>query len=152
MYDKILVPLDGSPCSDRAFEEAVALARIMKSRLLLLHVIDTVPMAMDMIPPTTWQDIAEGLRKHGQGLLDRARQTAAGHGIASETRLIEGHDERVADTIVAEAGAAACDLVVMGTHGRRGFAHAMAGSDAERVLRQCPVPLLLVRQPAARKA
>lgn len=151
MYAKILVPLDGSPCSDRAFEEAVALARVMKSRLLLLHVIDTLPLAMDMVPPASWQDLAEGLRKHGQGLLERAHQTAATHGIASETRLIEDRSESVADSIVAEAAGSACDLVVMGTHGRRGFARALAGSDAERVLRLCPVPVLLVRHPGADK-
>lgn len=149
MYDKILVPLDGSPTSQRGFEEAVALARVMKSTLVLVHVIDTVPMALDMVPSTSLQDISDGLRKQGQGLLDRARQTAVEHGVATESRLIEGRLERVADTLVTEANDAHCDLVVMGTHGRRGFSHALMGSDAERVVRQCPVPVLLVRHPEA---
>lgn len=149
MYDKILVPLDGSPTSQRGFEEAVALARVMKSTLVLVHVIDTVPLALDMVPATSLQDISDGLRKQGQGLLERARQTAAEHGVATESRLIEGRLERVADTLVTEAHDAHCDLVVMGTHGRRGFSHALMGSDAERVVRQCPVPVLLVRHPEA---
>ncbi len=59
---------------------------------------------------------------------------------------IEGRLQRVGDTIVDEARSAGCDLVVMGTHGRRGVSHALLGSDAERVARQCPVPVLLVRQ------
>jgi len=152
MYDKILVPLDGSPTSERGFEEAVALARVMKSSLVLLHVVDTVPVPMDMINTTTWHDISDGLRQRGQGLLDRASQTAAAHAVASEARLIEGRVERVSDTIVGEACSAHCDLVVMGTHGRRGFGHVLLGSDAERVVRQCPMPVLLVRHPDAAKS
>lgn len=149
MYDRILVPLDGSPTSERGFEEAVALARVMKSTLVLVHVIDTVPVAVDMTPPVTWQAVIDSLRQQGQGLLDRAGKTAAEHGVASEPHLIEGQNERVADTLVSEARKARCDLVVMGTHGRRGFSHALLGSDAERVVRQCPVPVLLVRHPDA---
>ena len=149
MHDRILVPLDGSPTSERGFEEALALAGAMKSTLLLLHVVDAVPVVIDMVPPATWQEISDGLRTHGQGLLDRARQRATQQGVASEARLIEDRIERVADIIVDEARSAKCDLVVMGTHGRRGFSHLMVGSDAERVVRQCPLPVLLVRHPEA---
>jgi nucleotide-binding universal stress UspA family protein len=151
MYDKILVPLDGSPTSERGFEEAIALARVMKSSLVLLHVVDTVPIAIDMITTTTWQDISDSLRSRGQGLLDRASQTAAAHGVASEARLVEGRAERVSDTIVDEARSTNCDLEVMGTHGRRGYGLVLLGSDAERVVRQCPMPVLLVRHPDAAK-
>jgi nucleotide-binding universal stress UspA family protein len=149
MYAKILVPLDGSPTSERGFEEALALAKTMKSTLVLLHVVDAVPVVVDMVPPATWQEISDGLRSHGQGLLDRARQRATQQGVASEAHLIEQKIERVADIIVDEARSAKCDLVVMGTHGRRGFSHVLLGSDAERVLRQCPLPVLLVRHPEA---
>jgi nucleotide-binding universal stress UspA family protein len=152
MYNRILVPLDGSPTSERGFEEAVALARVMKSTLLLVNVVDTVPMAIEMATTTTWQEICEGMRKRGQGLLDRARLTAADHGVSSETLLVEARAERVADTLVDEARNTKCDLVVMGTHGRRGFSHALLGSDAERLVRQCPVPVLLVRHPDAATA
>ena len=149
MYDRILVPLDGSATSERGFEEAVALARVMKSTLVLVHVIDAVPLAVEMVPPTSWQQVIDGLRMHGQGLLDRACQSAAKQGLASEARLIEDRAERVADILVNEARSAKCDLVVMGTHGRRGFSHVLLGSDAERVVRQCPLPVLLVRHPEA---
>ncbi len=151
MYDKILVPLDGSPTSDRGFEEAVAIARVMKSSLVLTHVIDTVPLAVDLVPPSAWQDVIDGLRQHGQRLLERAERTAAEHGVASETRLVEGQGQPVADNIIEQARGAGCDLVVMGTHGRRGFSHALLGSDAERVVRRCPMPVLLVRHPESSK-
>ena len=134
------------------FEEAVALARALGSELVLVHIIDTFPMAVEMVPTTTWQEISDGLRHKGETLLKKARETAANHGVTIETRLIEARTERVADTIVQEARDAGCDLVVMGTHGRRGFNRVMMGSDAELVVRNCPVPVLLVRHPEAHHA
>lgn len=151
MYDKILVPIDGSPTALRGFEEAVALARALKSKLVLLHVIDVFPIAVEMVPTSNWEDIVDSLRKHGQGLLDTGCKTAADHGVSAEPRLVEARTERVADTIVQEAHDAGCDLVVMGTHGRRGFSRVMVGSDAELVVRHCPIPVLLVRHPEARR-
>jgi nucleotide-binding universal stress UspA family protein len=147
MYDKILVPLDGSAAADRGFEEAVALARRMDSSLVLLHVVDPVPLPFEAATAGVWQEMTDSLRKQGEALLQRARKTAIDHGIAADTELVEGRTERVAETIVAQVRASRCDLVVMGTHGRRGFSHALLGSDAERVLRSCPVPVLLVRHP-----
>jgi len=152
MYAKILVPIDGSAASHRGFEEAVALARKMDSSLVLLHVLDAVPVPLEAVTSSVWEEMSEGLRKQGQSLLERARATAIEHGIAADTRLVDGRAERVADAIVAEALASRCELVVMGTHGRRGFNRVMIGSDAERVVRSCPVPVLLVRHPDAAKA
>lgn len=147
MYRKILVPLDGSATSARGLEEAVGLARTAKATLLLLHVVDAYPLAVEMATAETWELVLEGLRKHGRALLDRARQTAADHGVTAEERLLEFPAGRVADAIVGEARSAGCDLIVMGTHGRRGFSHLMIGSDAERVVRDSPLPVLLVRHP-----
>lgn len=152
MYGKILVPLDGSSTAHRGFEEAVALARELGSELVMLHVVDTFPVAVEMITATTWQEISDGLRKHGQTLLDTACQTATTHGVKTEARLVESRAERVADTILEQARECGCDLIVMGTHGRRGFSHVMLGSDAERVLHESPVPVLLVRHPESRRA
>ncbi len=152
MYERILVPIDGSPTAMSGFEEAVALARALGSTLVLVHVIDTYPVAVEMVPPATWQDISDGLRKQGESLLAKAGEAAAKQGVRTETRLVESRTERVADTIVREASDAACKLVVMGTHGRRGFNRVLMGSDAEIVVRHCPLPVLLVRHPEARAA
>ncbi|MDP1647224.1 MAG: universal stress protein [Rubrivivax sp.] len=152
MYGKILVPLDGSATAQRGFEEAVALGRALGSSLVVLHVIDTFPIAVEMITATTWQEISDGLRKHGHSLLDTACQTATTHGVKAEPHLVESRAERVADTILQQARDGGCDLIVMGTHGRRGFSHVLLGSDAERVLRESPVPVLLVRHPEARRS
>ena len=67
--------------------------------------------------------------------------------MSSELRDPRG--SRVADAILGEARDAHCDLIVIGTHGRRGIDRALMGSDAERVLRESPVPVLLVRAPGA---
>jgi nucleotide-binding universal stress UspA family protein len=152
MYRKILVPLDGSATADRGFEEAVGLARATQARLLLLHVVETFPIVAEMATATTWQQVSDGLQQHGQDLVERARRTAADHGVGSESRIVESGTGRVADAIVACAREAGCDLIVMGTHGRRGFGHLMIGSDAERVARESPVPVMLVRHPEARRA
>ena len=97
MYAKILVPLDGSPTAFRGFEEAVALARALGSKLVLMHVIDTFPVAVEMVPTTTWQEISDGLRQQGETLLAKGKETAGNHGVAVETRLVEARTERVAD-------------------------------------------------------
>jgi nucleotide-binding universal stress UspA family protein len=149
MYKKILVPLDGSPTAARGFEEAVGLARVTGASLQLLHVVDTYPFALEMATASTWQQIVDGMKEAGQAVLDRARQTAQDHGVAAAAKLIEGPSGRVADTVLDEAREAGCDLIVMGTHGRRGFSHVMMGSDAERVVRESPLPVLLVRHPEA---
>jgi nucleotide-binding universal stress UspA family protein len=150
MYRKILVPLDGSATSARGLEEATGLARAAGASLVLLHVIDTYPLAVEMATPDTWQKVVDGLRKHGQGLLERARKTLQEHGVAAVERLVEFPASRVADVIIQEANAAGCDLIVMGTHGRRGFSHMMIGSDAERVVHESKLPVLLVRHPEAK--
>ena len=152
MYEKILVPIDGSATAIRGFEEAVALARALGSKLVLMHVIDTFPVAVEMVSSATWQEISDGLRQQGDTLLAKASETAANHGVAAETRLVETRTERVADTIVQEARNAGCDLVVMGTHGRRGFSRVLMGSDAEIVVRHCPLPVLLVRHPESHRS
>lgn len=149
MYRKILVPLDGSATSARGFEEATALARSIGASLLLMHVIDTYPLAVEAATPETWERIVEGLRVHGAALLERAQQAARSHGIDAEVRLVEFPAGRVADAVLQEAKAAGCDVIVMGTHGRRGFKHMMMGSDAERVVHESALPVLLVRHPEA---
>jgi nucleotide-binding universal stress UspA family protein len=149
MYDRILVPVDGSDTSRRGFDEALALARRLGSSLVLLHVIDIVPISMEMASPQAWEAVTTGLRDLGREVLERCRQAASDRGVASESHLVEPAAERVADAIVDQALAHRCSLIVMGTHGRRGVRHALIGSDAERVLRQSPLPVLLVRQPRA---
>jgi nucleotide-binding universal stress UspA family protein len=151
MYARILVPMDGSDTASRGFEEAVALARALKSELVLVHVIDAFPVLAELPSATAYQQVQDGLRKYGEGLLAKARDAAAEHGVKADTRLLESTTGRAADLILEQARGLGCDLVVMGTHGRRGFSHLMMGSNAEAVARAADVPVLLVRHPEARR-
>lgn len=148
MYRRILVPVDGSPTSQRGLQEALSLAKTFDASLVLLHVIESYPMVMEMASTTTWQSITADLRTHGSALLERAHDAAKTAGIACEIHLEEAIASRVCDVIVDQAREHRCDLIVMGTHGRRGIERALIGSDAERVLRQSPVPVLMVRSVA----
>jgi len=147
MYRRILVPMDGSVTAQRGFEEALGLAKAFDASLVLLHVVEFYPVMMEMATSTTWDRVSESLRDEGRRVLDRAHEAAQSAGIASEARLEDAAAARVCDVIVEQARERHCDLIVMGTHGRRGLEHALIGSDAERVVRMSPVAVLLVRSP-----
>jgi nucleotide-binding universal stress UspA family protein len=149
MYSRILVPIDGSPTAQRGFQEAVSLAKRLDASLVLLYVVDAYPMMMEMATATTWERIADGLREAGGAVLDAARREAIEQKVACEAILEDVAAARVADVILEQARSRHCELIVMGTHGRRGIGRALLGSDAELVLRQSPIPVLLVREPVA---
>ena len=150
MYQKILVPLDGSATSQRGLQEAIDLARVHRARLLLLHVVDDYPLLMAATAGGAAFDEIRGVwRRQGGELLAAARQRAEAAGVQAETVLREATALRAAQAIVKECADAGCDLIVMGTHGRRGFDRLMLGSDAQAVLNDSTVPVLLVRQPDA---
>jgi nucleotide-binding universal stress UspA family protein len=146
MYQRILVPVDGSAAADRGVQEAVRLASTLNARLLFLHVLDDYPMLQEMTTQGALDAMLRDLRHAGLDLLARARQAAEQASVHCETVMREVAGRRVADVIVDQVGQHHCDLVVIGTHGRRGFARLALGSDAEQVVRHSPVPVLLVRQ------
>lgn len=149
MYRRILVPIDGSTTAQRGLQEAMGLAKVCDASLVLLHVVEYYPVMMEMATATTWEQVSTDLREQGQRVLEAAHKAAQEAGIASEARIEDAAAARVCDVIVDQVRERKCDLVVMGTHGRRGIGHALVGSDAERVIRMCPVPVLLVRAPEA---
>jgi nucleotide-binding universal stress UspA family protein len=146
-YHRILVPIDGSATSQCGFEEALKLARAFDASMVLLHVIEFYPVMMDMASATAWEQVSADMREYGQRLLERAHDAARSAGVASETLIEDSAAARVCDVIIQRAVGHRCDLIVMGTHGRRGLERAVIGSDAERVARSSTVPLLLVRAP-----
>jgi nucleotide-binding universal stress UspA family protein len=90
-------------------------------------------------------DVVPAMRKSGAAVLARARARAAAAGLEVDTLLLESTGPRASELIVEQARAWAADLIVIGTHGRRGIGRFLLGSDAEQVLRLAPVPVLLVR-------
>ncbi len=146
MYHRILVPLDGSPTSERGLREAIKLVAGHEATLFFLHVVDDFRMLVDMASIRSYDEMLKSLRHYGLEVLAKARHAAEAAGIHSELLLREVSNQRVADVIVDQATVHHCDLIVMGTHGRRGFNRIAMGSEAEQVARTSAVPVLLVRQ------
>jgi nucleotide-binding universal stress UspA family protein len=148
MYQRLVVPLDGSPPAQRAFDEAIGLAREGGGRLLLLHVAQ-IPLAPNFSAGLSSGDddvIYQALVTAGKDALKTAQAKAEAAGVAAESQLLGPQIDAIAPSIIEAAQAWNADLIVMGTHGRRGFDHLMLGSVAERVLRIATVPVLMVRQ------
>ena len=145
MYQRILVPVDGSDTSNCGLEEASRLAKEQGAKLKCLHVIDEHFLAHDYLGFAYMPDLFETLRKNGETILEEAGAQAEKAGVSAESVLRESGGIRVSEAILDEANAWAADLIVMGTHGRRGISHLALGSDAELVVRGSTVPVLLVR-------
>ena len=146
MYERILVPVDGSAPSLRGLQEAMAIGKQMGSRLVLLHIVDNFPMLLEMAPAPAYSQTLGLMRERGEEMLDKARSTVLAAGLEADTLLRDIQQETVADAILEQARQSDCQLIVMGTHGRRGMKRLAMGSDAELVLRASPVPVLMVRQ------
>lgn len=142
MYKRILVPVDGSSNSNRALKEAIRLAHGRKTRLRIVHVVDAINFTGDTII-----DAVELLRESGRKILHKAEARARKAGVASEVRLLgdQKFSDRISDVIVKDAAAWHADVVVMGTHGRRGLNRLLLGSVANAVVRTSQVPVLLIR-------
>jgi nucleotide-binding universal stress UspA family protein len=146
MYQNILVPVDGSPTSQRGLTEAIALARLTGGRLRLLHVVDELSFALSAGYGVTYSgDILNVLRETGGQILATAVATAKAAGLEVDSVLKDSMAGRVCDHVVDQATAWPADLIVLGTHGRRGVGRLFMGSDAEAVVRSAPVPVLLLR-------
>ena len=151
MYQRILVPVDGSSVAERGLQEAIGLAAELKARLYVLHVIGEFPLYVEMSSAMSFDESMSRLRASGEDLLATAKSAALDAGVpAVDTVLLEISRGRIAEAIVEEAQKNGCNLVVMGTHGRRGISRLTMGSDAELVVRSSSVPVLLVRQDAAK--
>ena len=146
MYTHILVPVDGSSTSDRGLEEAVKLATLTGARLRLVHVINQSVYATGMEGMAAMTaDLIPLLREGGEKILKTCKTRVEASGVPVETALLDSFAGRVCDLVVAEALNWQADLIVLGTHGRRGIGRFFMGSDAEQILRLAPTPVLLVR-------
>ena len=143
MYARILVPIDGSEPATRGLHEALKLAKHDGANMRLLHVLDEFVIGNasgDHLGP-----LLEALRAAGRTLLDEAESLVRRAGIEVDSVLVEATDGHAGDHIIRQALAWHADLIVCGTHGRRGIRRLTLGSDAEYILRRASVPVLLVR-------
>ena len=147
MYNKILVPIDGSDTSVLGLDEAIKIAKNQGSTIRLVHIVDEYVLDYAYSPGLYATNVIETMRATGQSVLDKAEAHVRESGVQVESVLQETIGGPAADLIVAQAKAWPADLIVIGTHGRRGLRRLAVGSDAEQVLRSSPVPVLMVRRP-----
>ncbi|AOB31427.1 hypothetical protein AKI39_13105 [Bordetella sp. H567] len=146
MYTKILVPVDGSETSDKALEHAARLASLCRAEIRLLHIVDPLVYANGFERPRVYlEQVLPAMVRAGHRILAAARKRLEHQGVPCDCHLVECDGHRVSELIVAHARSWKADLIVMGTHGRRGVNRVLMGSDAESVARTSPAPVLLVR-------
>lgn len=146
MYRRFLVPVDGSAASSQGLDEAIELARHLQARIRLVHIVEPVVM---MMPAEAMAgaiiELADGIRKAGSELLNDCEKKVANAGIEVDQELIEAVGRSAGECVVKQAEEVNADLIVCGTHGRRGVRRLLLGSDAEYIVRRASVPVLLVR-------
>jgi nucleotide-binding universal stress UspA family protein len=150
MYQRILVPVDGSDTAKRGLQEAILLSKALSAQMRLVHIVDDSALALNPETGIAAAPLVADFAEGGKEILMEARTMAAAQGVDAETVLHENFTGRVADLIVDEARKWGADLIVMGTHASGGIRHAVMGSDAEAVLHGAEVPLLLVRVPTTK--
>ncbi|MDX1374794.1 MAG: universal stress protein [Burkholderiales bacterium] len=145
MYGRILVPVDGSSTAAAGLREAIRLAKDQGAALRVMHVVDKMAIVGVIEAGMNPRPVLAKLARSGRAVLDAARRSAKKLGVAADTVLHEPVTKRVADDVLREAKTWKADLIVMGTHGRRGVRRMVLGSDAEQVVRLAEIPVLLVR-------
>jgi nucleotide-binding universal stress UspA family protein len=141
-YRRILVPVDGSPTSNKALVAALQIARDGGGSVLLVHAIDELAYLTGFETST---DVLTLVRQGGERVLADAKEIATAAGVQAQTRFLDEPGLRLGESIAKEATDWKADLVVTGTHGRRGISRVLLGSGAEQIIRHAPVPVLVIR-------
>lgn len=145
MYKRILVPVDGSATAAAGLREALKLAKEQGSQVRIVHVVDEFLMVSPSVYGAVYDRFTEEMREAGKHVLSAAQDVAREAGVAAEALLIVGLGNPAGKRVLEAAKQFEADLIVCGTHGRRGLRRIVLGSDAEYMVRHSPVPILLVR-------
>ena len=145
MFRTILVAVDGSVVSNFGLDQAILLASEQHATLCILHVVEEYVLVQSVDAPVYVEGLWEALRETGKKTLSAAVAKAERRGVTTRSILAESVARPVAEVILEQAKKCHADLIVLGTHGRRGMSRLVMGSDAEGVIREATVPVLLVR-------
>ena len=142
MYKTILMPIDGSPCSEQAVRHGLELAQALSARVHFLYVLENPAQAIWITPESVpyGLELLEDLKRVGEEAVKKAQALAQEMGVEATGEVKEGLP---VPTIVEES--AKYDLLVMGTHGRTGLDKLLLGSVTEGVLHRTRTPTLVVR-------
>lgn len=152
MYKHLLVPTDGSELSLHAARNAVALAKSLGARLTFVYVQPDYPQPIigegAILAPESREEFSRGTEEQALSILDEFRALAEAEGVQADTHT-EVNDIPY-EVIIAAAETRHCDLIFMASHGRRGLAGLLIGSETNKVLTHCRIPVLVYREdPAA---
>lgn len=144
-YQHILVPVDGSPTSFSAIRQAAELAKAFDSKVTAILVLTTDPfIGVEFIDVQNQaKDLISEARAYAHNILEDAKQKFEALGVAVDTRIVDG--QIIAKEIVRTAEELHADLLVIGSHGRKGFKKLVLGSVAQSVLGDAHLPVLVVR-------
>ena len=149
MYKHILVPTDGSPLSLKAAKEASALAKTMKAKITTVYVSPLFypRIGSETMRPRHMQALQEAHRKSSEAAAEVALGKVGATAAASKVPCEKVHasDERPWEVIIKAAKARKCDLIVMASHGRKGLAGVLIGSETAKVLTHSKTPVLVCR-------
>jgi nucleotide-binding universal stress UspA family protein len=148
MYQRILIPTDGSATSAKALAAAIELSKYFGARLMLIHAIDDLAYRADYQDFGGYQaDLPTLMRESGAKVLAEGVASAKAAGVEADCELFDKFGERLGETVANAARAWKAELIVVGSHGRRGLGRVLLGSGAEQIIREAPVPVLVLRAP-----
>jgi nucleotide-binding universal stress UspA family protein len=155
MFRHLLVPTDGSDLSDGTIRRAVSFAREAGATITFLHVLANLAMPSQgslygdpvLLDPAVVEHFIQAERAYADELLERARALAEEAGVPCDTAV--GEHPVVYEAIIGAATRHGCDLIFMASHGRRGLAGLLLGSETQRVLTHSELPVLVFRRPGS---
>ena len=146
MYQRILVPVDGSETANKALVAALQLARESGGRVRLIHVLEELAYLTGYEQYGAYSgDLITAMQDTATKILDDALAIAQSAGVPADSLLCDKLGDRLAEAVADAARQWNADLVVVGTHGRRGIGRMLLGSGTEQILRLALVPVLVIR-------
>jgi nucleotide-binding universal stress UspA family protein len=144
MFKRILVPTDGSDITAKAVSTALGMARIHGAQLYTLSVKEPFPYsAVSEMQPTPPQEFFDAQERIAVARVNEVKAQAEALGIACDGQTVEAL--HAWEAIIDHAASHQCDLLVMASHGRRGVSALLLGSETQKVLTHCTIPVLIVR-------
>jgi len=146
MFKRILIPVDGSQTSTAALVAALQMARETSASVRLVHAVNEMAYLGGIDPYGTYSaDLAGMMREGGAKVLTDAMAIAQSAGVEVSQVLLDEPGKRLGEVVAEAARLWNADLIVVGSHGRRGLGRVLLGSGAEQILRQAEVPVLVIR-------
>ena len=141
---KVLLAIDDSKYSEAAIQALITQAKPKETEVRVLHVIEPIIISGEGGYVIDWQSVTKELRKRGEGIIAQAAQALRSAGFQVTTAMEEGNPKSVIGDFAAKWPA---DLIVMGSHGRKGLDRFLLGSVSEAVVRHAPCSVEIVRMP-----